>query len=200
MNNHLIIGFLMLIGFGFHGQSQIKTNLAFNKERQQINKSGMVALSSWAAANIAIGSIGWATAQAEAKYFHQMNAFWNIVNLGISVPGLFQSKKDEEKKISNGKLIQKQYSTEQIYLINEALNVVYIGSGILLSNVADQYPKNEQRFQGYGKSMIFQGSFLLVFDLIQFLRHRNHRLNSSTLFFDQVSLSNNGFGFKYSFK
>lgn len=190
----------MVLGFGLNAHAQLKTNTEFNNERLRINKTGMVVLSSWAAANITVGSIGWATSKGETKYFHQMNVFWNIVNLGISVPGLIQSKKDGEQNISNGKLIKEQYSTEQLYLINNALNVVYIGSGLLLNTFAEKYPDNQLRFQGYGKAMVLQGGFLLVFDLVQYLRHRSHRRSSTPQFFDQISMSNNGVGLRYSFK
>lgn len=83
---------LMFIGLGHNAQAQLKSNTEFNTERFRINKSGLVVLSSWAAVNITAGSIGWATAKGERKYFNQMNVFWNIVNLGIALPGLIKSK------------------------------------------------------------------------------------------------------------
>lgn len=195
----LILVFLLLI-YAFDSHAQLLTNSEFNQEKIRINRSGMIVLSSWAGANIAVGSVGWASTQGDMKYFHQMNVFWNIVNLGIAAPGLFTSRKIEEKTISNGDLIADQYSIEQLYLINNALNVVYIGSGALLRSIADTYPDNTMRFKGYGNSLMLQGGFLLVFDLVQYLRHRNHRKSSSALFFDQLSLSNQGIGIKYSFK
>jgi len=82
----------MFIGLGHNAQAQLKSNTEFNTERFRINKSGLVVLSSWAAVNITAGSIGWATAKGERKYFNQMNVFWNIVNLGIALPGLIKSK------------------------------------------------------------------------------------------------------------
>src|SRR5690554_4936769 len=114
----------------------------------------MVVLSSWAAANITTGAIGWTVTKGETMYFHQMNVFWNIVNLGIAVPGLFKNNK--EQQISNGRLIKQQYSTEQIYLINNGLNVLYIGSGALLKTIAETYPKNQTRFKGYGNALLLQ--------------------------------------------
>lgn len=198
MKKQYFLSLIILLSFSFGSYSQLATNLDFEKERLQINKSGMVVLSSWAAANITTGAIGWTVTKGETMYFHQMNVFWNIVNLGIAVPGLFKTNNNE--KISNGKLIKQQYSTEQIYLINNGLNIFYIGSGALLKSIADTYPDNQSRFKGYGNSLILQGGFLLVFDLVQYLRHRNHRKNAQHLFFDQLSLSNNGIGLKYSFK
>jgi hypothetical protein len=195
-----LISFLIFIACAFQTNAQLATNNDFNNERLRINKTGMVVLTSWASTNIAVGSIGWAYDKGAMKYFHQMNVFWNIVNLGIAVPGLFQSRKYSEEKISNGKLIEEQYANEQLYLINDGLNILYIGSGFLLKSIADTYPDNQLRFEGYGNSLILQGGFLLVFDLVQYLRHRNHRKKSNAIFFDQLSLSNSGIGLKYSFK
>lgn len=143
---------IILLNFSFGSYSQLATNLDFEKERLRINKTGMVVLSSWAAANITTGAIGWTVTKGETMYFHQMNVFWNIVNLGIAVPGLFKNNK--EQQISNGRLIKQQYSTEQIYLINNGLNVLYIGSGALLKTIAETYPKNQTRFKGYGNALL----------------------------------------------
>ncbi|PWH84657.1 DUF6992 family protein [Brumimicrobium oceani] len=199
MINSKIIIFILSLGFSLNVLSQLKSNTEFNKDRLRINKTGMLVLSSWAAANITIGSIGWATTEGESQYFHQMNVFWNIVNLGIAVPGLFTSNATNAKKVSPGELINKQYSTEQIYLINNGLNMLYIGSGALLQSITEKNQKNYSRFKGYGNALLLQGGFLLIFDTFQYLRHRNHRKNAKHLFFDQLSLSNSGVGLKYTF-
>ena len=198
MYTRKIVLFFFMVGLVFLSYGQVKTNTEFNNERLKINKTGMIVLSSWAAANITVGAIGWATSSGESKYFNQMNVFWNIVNLGIALPGLFDSKKDQTS--SNGKLIKEQYSNEQVYLLNNALNVLYISSGALLKSIANSHPDDEIRYQGYGNALILQGGFLLVFDLVQYLRHRSHRKESKSIFFDQLSLSGNNFGLKYSFK
>lgn len=182
------------------GFTQYKTNAEFMVKKQQIGKSGMVVLSSWAGANIAVGTAGWIATEGESKYFNQMNVFWNIVNLGIAVPGLINSNKEFSKGVSTSELIKSQYSSEQVYLINNALNVLYISSGALLKTIAYQYPNTEARLQGYGNSMLLQGGFLLVFDLVQYFRHRKQRKSADNLFIDQLSMSSNGIGLKYTFR
>src|SRR5690554_1833304 len=172
---------LLSLIIGLSSIAQNTENLPFNNKRLKINKSGMIVLSAWAASNLAVSSVAWATTTGKAKYFHQMNTLWNVVNLGIALPGYFKSKREHNGKLSTAEVIREQYTTEQIYLINNALNVVYIGSGLLLKTTTKN---NEQsmRWQGYGNSLILQGGFLLLFDLYQYFRHRNHRLKSRDVF------------------
>jgi hypothetical protein len=51
--------------------------------------------------------------------------------------------------------------------------------------LAKKYPKNEMRLRGYGNSVILQGSFLFVFDLIMYGLLRSHRAD----FLQQLSFS-----------
>ena len=54
----------------------------------------MLSLGSWASANIVGSGIGWARSYSEEnKYFHQMNVMWNLVNLGLAIPGYIKAKK-----------------------------------------------------------------------------------------------------------
>jgi hypothetical protein len=78
--------------------------------------------------------------------------------------------------------------------------VLYISSGAVLKTVAYQYPDNETRYQGYGNSLLVQGGFLLLFDTFQYFRHRKQRKSADNLFIDQLTMSNNGFGLKYTFR
>ena len=53
----------------------------------------MLGLGSWAGLNILGSGIGWATStNGQNKSFHQMNVMWNVVNLGLSIPGYFRAK------------------------------------------------------------------------------------------------------------
>src|SRR5690554_2665910 len=129
-----IVFVLLLITSYTPSFAQYKTNEAFMVKKQRIGKSGMVVLTSWAGANLVAGTAGWIATDGESKYFNQMNVFWNIVNLGIAVPGLINSNKDFSKGVSNSELIRSQYSSEQTYLINNTLNVVYLGLGGILKS------------------------------------------------------------------
>jgi len=55
---------------------------------------------------------------------------------------------------------------EKILLINSGLDVAYIGTGFLLRHLSSNSDKRKDLLKGYGNSLILQGGFLLVFDLI----------------------------------
>ena len=67
---------------------------AFNKERERISRTGIKVLAGYSAANIIYGSIAAGQATGSNKYFHEMNAIWNGITLGITGIGLLAAKKE----------------------------------------------------------------------------------------------------------
>lgn len=151
----------------------------------RINNIGMSVLGGWALANISVGAYGWSQQSGQRAYFHQMNLFWNTVNLTIAGVALYSNLTDDYALLSGNELLEKQLKIQRLYLINGALDVGYIATGFLLKYLAPRYPKNELRLRGYGNSVILQGSFLFVFDLIMYGLQRSHR----TDFLQQLSFS-----------
>ena len=178
---------------------QYQTNQSYMLEKQKIGRSGMIAYTTWSGANLIGGAIGWGTAKGEWRYFGQMTTIWSIINLGISVPGLLGSFKTYENSVPTSELVRSQYSSEQTYLINGGLDFLYIGSGAVLSAISNQHPNNRDLLRGFGNAIMIQGGFLLLFDFMQFLRHRHQRTSSDKLFIDGLSMSNTGLGLKYTF-
>ncbi len=78
-----------------------------------------------------------------------------------------------------------QLKSQRLFLINGGIDVAYVATGFFLKYLAPKYPKNEERLQGYGNSVILQGSFLFVFDLVMYGLHRNLR----TDFMQQLSFA-----------
>ena len=149
----------------------------FYTKSNQINTSGMYVLGGWAVANIAGGAIGWANSTGSTKYFHQMNLFWNTVNLGIAGFALYNSFNTDISMLSPDEMLAKHVKTENLYLINAGLDVVYIGTGFLLKHLSVSNIKRQDLLKGYGNSIILQGGFLMIFDLIMWGVQRNHRLD-----------------------
>ncbi len=144
-----------------------KINL--NNQRS-INKSGMYNLLGWSSTNIVVGAIASTQTEGSNHYFHQMNALWNTVNLGLSIGGLLQERNLKIKSLQD--LNARQKKLEKIFLINGGLDLVYmgVGTGLLLS-------KNETDIKnGYGKSLLLQGGFLMLFDGTMYFLHRNNRI------------------------
>lgn len=143
----------------------------------KINNTGMYILGTWALANIAAGAYGWATATGDMKYFGQMNLFWNVVNLSIAGFALYGSYSTDPSLMSGQEMLAKHLKTENILLINSALDVGYIGAGFLLRHLSSGSAKRGDLLKGYGNSVIMQGAFLLVFDLVMYGIMSNYRLD-----------------------
>jgi hypothetical protein len=155
----------------------------FYAKHLQTQNTGMYVLGSWAVANIGIGAYGWSQFDGQRKYFHQMNLFWNTVNLGIAGFAIHNNLQidpfDGEDALAEARNIEK------ILLINSGLDVGYIGAGFLLKHLGANSGKRKELLTGYGNSLILQGGFLLVFDLILYgVLHTQH-MN----FMEDISLS-----------
>ena len=180
----LIIGIvlvLLLLPSTLHAQGSYAD---FYRESLRINNIGMAILGTWALTNISIGAYGWNQQTGQRAYFHQMNLFWNTVNLTIAGFALYGNLTSDYGLLTGSELLEKQLKAQHLYLINGALDVGYIAAGSLLRYIAPRYPKNELRLSGYGNSVILQGSFLLLFDLVFYGLQRSHR----TGFLDQLSV------------
>lgn len=163
----LIVGFETVSAQG--GSSDL---LQFNKERLNITKTGMLVLSGWALTNIAVGGYGNFAATGRTKYFHQMNAAWNLVNLGIGTFAYYQALQTDPSAFSLAQSLQESQSFEKILLLNIGLDVGYIATGAYLWERGIRI--NSNRLLGYGPALMLQGGFLLVFDAILYAAHNSH--------------------------
>ncbi|MCG8372348.1 MAG: hypothetical protein MI700_02390 [Balneolales bacterium] len=158
-----------------------------------IQKTGMYILGGWAFLNILSGYYGNQNYSGETKYFFQMNAAWNLVNLGIAGAGLYGAS-TAAIDISTSEMFSAMNKFDRILLINAALDVLYIGAGsFMLHRGLD---KNSSRLIGYGRSVILQGGFLLIFDLGLYLIHSP---NTKALFQITENLDFSLSGFTYRF-
>lgn len=169
--------FVTLLLFAAISVSAQYTNYTdFYQQSMKTNNTGMFVLGGWAIANIATGGIGWAKNSGSLKYFNQMNLFWNTVNLSIAGFALYSNYQQEILKLSEEGMLQNHLKVENLYLINGGLDVVYIGTGFLLKHLSTKNEKRKHLLHGYGNSIILQGAFLFVFDLVMWGIQRNHRL------------------------
>ncbi len=164
---------LLLMASTVQGQSEY---VEYYGQSLRINNMGMAVLGSWALANISVGAYGWSQNTGQRAYFHQMNLFWNTVNLGIAGFALYSNLTSDYALLTGEELLAKQLQTQRLYLINAAIDVGYVSAGFLLRYLSTKKPKNEMRLMGYGNSVILQGSFLFVFDLIMYGILQNQRL------------------------
>lgn len=162
-----------------------------NRERLQINQSGMKVLGGWAVTNMISGGIGMTQTSGNDRYFHQMNLAWNSVNLTIAGFGYFGSRSDPAQ-YNLSETIREFQNLENILLFNAGLDVGYMAAGAYLWERGIR--KESNRLVGYGQSVVLQGAFLFTFDLILFAASRN---KSSKLVDELGKLSINPTGISY---
>ena len=168
----LIITALLLVTVAF---SQAD-HQSFYQQSVNTNTTGMYVLGSWAIVNIASGAVGWARGSGENKYFHQMNAMWNVVNLGIATVALIGYHRTDFAALSPEEMLSKHRQSERLFLINAGLDVIYIGTGFLLRGLSHKSAKRGDLMNGYGSSLILQGGFLLLFDAVMWGIQHAHRM------------------------
>jgi len=133
-----------------------------NQTRLDYNQQGMLILGAWAVLNLLLGSIGSFRTRGQSQAFHQMNAYWNVVNLGIAVFGFWQATQVAAMNFWEGLVAQQQI--EKVLLANVALDFGYLLLGLYLIERGRRLEKD--KWIGFGKSILLQGAFLLLFDAI----------------------------------
>lgn len=155
-----------------------------------LQKAGMITLGSWAMLNIFSGTYGMLRFDGQQKYLHQMNTAWNLVNIGIAIAGYYGASTGSEMILTNQEMLNEVTNLNNILLINAGLDVIYIATGTLLWK--NGLTKNNDRKTGYGKSIVLQGGFLLLFDTVLYLL--NHQYSDAMISLnDTITLLPNGF-------
>jgi len=139
------------------------------KQHIHINKSGMWILGGWAGCNIFLSGFFLFKTQGESKYFHLMNVAWNAINLCIAGFGLYDAYTLEFT--SPQQTLNLNLKMQKILLFNTGLDVGYIMTGFFLMEKAKNTQKLPERLSGFGKSVVLQGVFLLVFDAVMVVFH-----------------------------
>ena len=139
--------------------------------RTRINRVGMSVLGGWAVANI-VGGTALSFTELGDPAFHQMNALWNTVNLGLAGFGLYQAYRGPQPA-TLAQEIRAQHAIEKVLLVNAGLDVAYIATGFFLTQLesgpmAENYP-------GWGRALMLQGGFLLIFDVVMYAIHSRSR-------------------------
>jgi len=173
MNTKAMIIFSLLLLFTISVQGQTDSLFTFHQSRMNINENAMLVLGGWAAGNILAGAYGNFKAKGEAKYFHQFNAMWNVVNLGIAAFGYLNAVNSDPSSMTSLEILNDYSSLQSFLLLNAGLDAAYIMTGFYLKERAKNSPSSE-RLKGYGNSLLLQGGFLLVFDVALYFIHQNN--------------------------
>lgn len=170
---HKLILLLLSFSASIYSIAQKVDLTQFEKKRVSIQKNAMIILGGWSAANIIVSGIATDTRNKEARYFHQMNVMWGGINLAIAGLGYWGATKEKIDNPTLSSVLKHQNKTEKTFLLNAGLDVIYIGGGLLMNQTSDNQ-KVPERFKGYGNSIMLQGGFLLLFDVVNYAIHRKH--------------------------
>jgi len=188
---------IMVLPFTKSGAQNPSAIQSFEISRQVTNKTGMIVLGSWAVGNILLGAYGNYKASGDTKYFHQFNAMWNVVNLGIAAFGYFNAAGSDPNSMTATQILNEYGSLQNFLLLNAGLDVAYMVTGLYLKERAKN-SSNAERLRGYGNSLLLQGGFLLAFDVALYLIHQN---NASVNFYPHLeSLLSGGAGLGINLK
>ena len=133
-----------------------------NQTRLDYNQQGMLILGTWAVVNLILGAVASFRTSGQTQAFHQMNAYWNVVNLGIAAYGFWQAS--QIAVLNFWEVLVEQQQIEKVLLANSALDFGYIALGLYLIERGRRLEKD--KWIGFGKSIVLQGAFLLLFDAI----------------------------------
>jgi len=197
-----IVFFLLFLFFYSPLYSQQAFNDSLANSRNQITKTAMVTLGSWAAANIVTGFIAAGQTEGETRYFWKMNAYWNLINGGLAIMGYLGVRKAMAKKFGFSENETAQLSIEKLYAFNFGLDLAYIATGFYLreKGMNSTNTKSRDQLTGYGTSIIVQGGFLLLMDgVVLRLHHKNSVRLSNKIKNLELNAGPNGIGLRYSF-
>ena len=185
---------LMVMALSVHGQDLSTVSSDFNKTQ----KTGMMLLGSWAIANLVSSPILSNRTTGHTKYFHRMNGYWNLVNLGLAGISYLGLREIDHSVAQFSPLLEETIRMEKILLFNAGLDVGYIMTGFFLRERSKNVTKNRDRYLGFGNSLILQGGFLLLFDLGFYFFVHQHELDllkfSENL---KLSLSSSGMSIRW---
>ncbi|GAB3016403.1 DUF6992 family protein [Spirosoma pulveris] len=145
----------------------------FTEQRIRHQKTLGLTLGSYALATIAVGAVAAGQTSGEAKYFHKMNVYWNLVNLGIAGAGLLGSRKANAGSETLADAVKQHENMKKILLLNTGLDVAYVVGGAYLRERGANRPDKADQLRGYGKSIMLQGGFLFAFDLVNYFIFKN---------------------------
>jgi len=145
-----------------------------DQRRNRIHAAGMLTLGSWAAANIGVNTALYFATDEDIRYFYQMNVLWSFINLGVAGLGYYGSARAAP---SNDLFaaVDAQYNLEKVLLLSAGLDAAYIMTGLFLMEYGRSFPSRQTMFRGYGQSLLLQGGFLLLFDLVMYGIQRGSR-------------------------
>lgn len=184
---------LLLVATAYAQQLSFKDTIAaYNNNRMRTNGKGMLTLGAWGIANMAAGGAGYFAAKKEEwKYFHEMNFAWGAINTGIAALGLRGIGKERARKYNYLQAHQQYQANKRLYLLNAGLDVLYVGTGVALTEIGRTSTNRKDMLTGFGRSVAIQGVFLLLFDNVMYASHARRNSKWRQLL-DEIQITGSG--------
>ena len=183
----------------YRARGQATENLTdFRQKQQRITKTGMLTLGSWAVGNFVVSGLSLNQPKDDRYYFHQMNVLWNTVNVTLAGLGYWQATRLDTENVSLTKAVKSHHRLRRMLMFNAGLDVAYGVGGFYLLERAKNDQEQAARWRGYGRSLILQGGFLLVFDAVLYLIVRN-QADSLDALINKLTIRPGGVGFIHRF-
>ncbi|MDP1828697.1 MAG: hypothetical protein Q8L48_35865 [Archangium sp.] len=137
---------------------------AWNRERLQTSRVGMIVLGAWAVGNMGVGAFGFGLERDERlRFLHLGNLVWNAVNLGLALNTLIREWNENPAALDAKKSLEASEQLEKIFFINGALDLGYLAAAAFLWQRGEA--TGDQKLVGFGQALVIQGAFLVLFDL-----------------------------------
>lgn len=134
-------------------------------------------LAFWAGLNLIGGGVLLITSKDQFFYFNIMNASWGLVNIGVAAFIYFHHNSDLDKHLPLLKMMDYQRHVEKVILFNIGLDFSFIAVGFALlqtgMGIKAVYP---ELWTGFGISVMMQGVFLLILDVVFYRLHILNRV------------------------
>jgi hypothetical protein len=174
-----IVAILVALGAPLPAQSGTgqSTETVPRNEHSRIVRGGMTVLGSWAATNLAAGTVGALTSDnPRVAGFWEMNALWNTVNLGLAGTTLIVENRRTDPTGTTDLILpayrEESHRLEKTLLFNAGLDIGYMtlggwlwergarGDGLSTAGVS------AERLAGWGQALVLQGAFLFILDVV----------------------------------
>jgi hypothetical protein len=199
MKKYCLLFLMLLLSFHFAvSQETADVAIEWRDDLVGFQRTGMVVLGSWAVGNIAVSGYRMSQTRDASYHFHQMNVFWNTVNLGIALGGYFGAP-SLEASLTSYEMLDEYHRFSKILVFNTGLDVAYVMTGLYLRERSGNVKKHAQRLKGYGNSLLLQGGFLFAFDLVLVLLNETSIRDMMTSGHFQMALTPVGAGMRLVF-
>ncbi len=120
----------------------------------------MGVLTGWSVLSVGMGTAQLFSSNAQIRGFGIQNLSWGLID-GL-IAGY--ATHDLNKKLQSGRLnlVEERETFRKVLLVNGLLDLLYVGTGAALMKYGNT------QWQGHGAGIMLQGSFLFLFDGINY--------------------------------